>query len=581
MRIEPLDSRFERKTSVAKNHDCALQTRQRFFFDNDFARHVLNALSLYGDQVMILDKPSNSANWHIKQFGYIGYGQPFGNILKNIGHRLKSATPKRLKGKEPARWHDIGEASMNNDGDETKRGQDPKKVALALATLPITIIGSITPDFATASEVQDHSPENQNFDETPEDSRQTLQSRTHTPRTLSKQSVYEVLPGDTLPTIAKKFSLGVSELMRINRLTDSSLVMPGQILRLVDNAVQPSVIDKTLGPVNHKVKQGETLAQIAKRYSIKLPALLALNQLKERSLIFPGQVLALRSVNPVSSYEPTRTAKEHLVAGGETLSQIAKRHNISLASLLRANRLTKTSLIFVGQRLEVPTPSESVSTPNQSSVTGNTIGQPTSICLFHGFHKIKAGETISKLASVFGVSTQALLSANKLNQNSTIYIGQKLVIPGVHNALNCPKLTALTDEMRQNAETIISIGRQLKVGDYGIVIALATAMQESSLRNISFGDRDSIGLFQQRPSAGWGSKSQIMKPDFSIRAFFGGKGSPNRPGTRGLLDIANWATMPLTKAAQTVQISAFPLAYAKWEPSAWNWLAELDGLEDS
>jgi hypothetical protein len=50
---------------------------------------------------------------------------------------------------------------MNNDGDETKRGQDPKKVALALATLPITIIGSITPDFATASEIQDLSPETQ------------------------------------------------------------------------------------------------------------------------------------------------------------------------------------------------------------------------------------------------------------------------------------------------------------------------------------------------------------------------------------------------------------------------------------
>jgi hypothetical protein len=135
--------------------------------------------------------------------------------------------------------------------------------------------------------------------------------------------------------------------------------------------------------------------------------------------------------------------------------------------------------------------------------------------------------------------------------------------------------------MRQNAAAIISIGRQLRVGDYAIVIALATAMQESSLRNISFGDRDSVGLFQQRPSAGWGSKSQIMKPEFSIRAFFGGPTGPNRAGTRGLLDIPNWGAMSLTDAAQAVQISAHPTAYAKWEPSAWNWLAELDGLEDS
>jgi len=90
-----------------------------------------------------------------------------------------------------------------------------------------------------------------------------------------------------------------------------------------------------------------------------------------------------------------------------------------------------------------------------------------------------------------------------------------------------------------------------------------------------------VGLFQQRPSAGWGSKAQIMKPDYSIRAFFGGASSSNRAGTRGLLDLANWQGMPLTEAAQAVQISAHPLAYAKWEPSAWNWLVELDELKDS
>jgi hypothetical protein len=72
-----------------------------------------------------------------------------------------------------------------------------------------------------------------------------------------------------------------------------------------------------------------------------------------------------------------------------------------------------------------------------------------------------------------------------------------------------------------------------------------------------------------------------MKLEYSIRAFFGGTGNANRQATRGLLDIKNWSAMPLTEAAQAVQISAHPLAYAKWEPSAWNWLAELDGLEDS
>jgi hypothetical protein len=135
--------------------------------------------------------------------------------------------------------------------------------------------------------------------------------------------------------------------------------------------------------------------------------------------------------------------------------------------------------------------------------------------------------------------------------------------------------------MRTNAQSIINIGRELRVGDYAIVIALATAMQESSLRNIAFGDRDSIGLFQQRPSAHWGSKSQILNTEYAIRAFYGGSKSPVKADVRGLLDIPNWQSLPLTEAAQSVQVSAHPSAYAKWEPSAWNWLIELDQLEDS
>lgn len=467
---------------------------------------------------------------------------------------------------------------MNDIGNEDRRTQDPKKLALALATLPITIIGSVIPsdDLASASEVQSLNPD----DTVPSESL-TGDEKLSATKTITRQSVYEVGRTDTLSSIAMKFSLSTRELLRINQLTENALIMPGQLLRLVDNAVQPSVIEKSLGPIQHKVKSGETLAQIATRYAIKLPTLLALNQLQERSLIFPGQLLTVRAVNPSKSVEASPAAKEHLVEAGETLTQIAKRHSISLASLLKANRLTKTSLIFVGQRLDVPDATADASPAAKSLVLGNQIGKPTTICIFHGFHKIKPGETISKLAAVFGVTTQSLLNANKLTSTSTIYIGQKLVVPAVHNALNCPKLTPLTDEMKQNAGEIISIGRQLRVSDYGIVIALATAMQESSLRNISFGDRDSVGLFQQRPSAGWGPKAQIMKPSYSIRAFFGGVTGPNGAATRGLLDISNWQTMTLTEAAQAVQISAHPSAYAKWEPSAWNWLAELDGLEDS
>src|SRR5690606_12245075 len=97
----------------------------------------------------------------------------------------------------------------------------------------------------------------------------------------------------------------------------------------------------------------------------------------------------------------------------------------------------------------------------------------------------------------------------------------------------------------------------------------------SSLRNIPYGDRDSVGLFQQRPSAGWGSVDQLMDPVHSARLFYGGPSNPNKGKTRGLLEIPGWQGMTVTQAAQAVQISAYPNAYAKWEASAWAWLAQL------
>ncbi|MEB0304918.1 hypothetical protein QN345_06235, partial [Cryobacterium sp. 10I1] len=108
-----------------------------------------------------------------------------------------------------------------------------------------------------------------------------------------------------------------------------------------------------------------------------------------------------------------------------------------------------------------------------------------------------------------------------------------------------------------------------------IAVALVAAAQESGLRNVHYGDRDSLGLFQQRPGKGWGSPDQVMDPVRASQAFFGGAGNPNPGVTRGLLDIPGWDGLSVTQAAQAVQLSAFPDYYAKWETSARSWLSEL------
>ena len=128
--------------------------------------------------------------------------------------------------------------------------------------------------------------------------------------------------------------------------------------------------------------------------------------------------------------------------------------------------------------------------------------------------------------------------------------------------------TAWTPEQIEHARIIIGVGKGVDAPERGWLVALMTAMQESTLNNLKGGDRDSQGLFQQRPSMGWGTVEQITTPSYSAEAFYLGAG-----GNPGLLSIVGWETMELTKAAQAVQRSAFPDHYAKWETDARTLLA--------
>jgi len=128
-------------------------------------------------------------------------------------------------------------------------------------------------------------------------------------------------------------------------------------------------------------------------------------------------------------------------------------------------------------------------------------------------------------------------------------------------AAKLPRAGQLGDEQMRNAAIIIQVGQQMQVPPRGWVIAVATAMQESRLINVgdlgSRNDHDSLGLFQQRPSQGWGTPEQIMDPQYSSRKFY-----------EKLLTVPNWDKLSLTEAAQRVQRSAYPDAYAQHEPTA-------------
>lgn len=288
---------------------------------------------------------------------------------------------------------------------------------------------------------------------------------------------------------------------------------------------------------------------------------------------------------PLAVSSVTAAPTTYTVAAGDSVSSIAGRYGLATASVLALNGIGWKSVIFPGQVLKLtnsgPTPVVvTPAAPVSSGVTRYTIVR---------------GDTMGRVAARFGIATQTLLSANGLGWSSIIYPGQTVVIPttagqkpvapaatssapiiaATPTASVAPASTMLTGEMTTNARTIIRVGRSMSVPDYAIVVALAAALQESGLRNLNYGDRDSLGLFQQRPSKGWGTPAQLLDPSYAARLFFGGAGNPNNINTRGLLDIAGWQSKSVTQAAQSVQRSAYPNAYAKWEITARATLAGL------
>ncbi|WLS43777.1 hypothetical protein Q3V37_20485 [Micromonospora profundi] len=133
-------------------------------------------------------------------------------------------------------------------------------------------------------------------------------------------------------------------------------------------------------------------------------------------------------------------------------------------------------------------------------------------------------------------------------------------------------VAGLDQAQMDNAKIIVDVGRELKMPRRALVVALATAMQESNLYNLasdvlpestryphqgSGSDHDSVGLFQQRPSSGWGTVAELMRPSYAARAFY-----------TALNEIPGWQDMSVTGAAQAVQISAYPDAYARHEDRA-------------
>ena len=130
--------------------------------------------------------------------------------------------------------------------------------------------------------------------------------------------------------------------------------------------------------------------------------------------------------------------------------------------------------------------------------------------------------------------------------------------------------TTLTSEQAANASIIVAASVQRELPERAAIVALATAYQESGLRNLDYGDRDSLGLFQQRPSYGWGTEEEIMDPWYSSNRFY-----------EELVKFDDWETIDVNDIAQKVQRSGHPEAYRKHVPNATAIAQSLLGAPES
>lgn len=253
---------------------------------------------------------------------------------------------------------------------------------------------------------------------------------------------HRVRRGETLSHIARKYRTNVSSIRRLNKLSSRSLLRVGQRLKVPvrggytkqevaqtepqgqnesssqsesqnESQTEATVVAAPAQAVEyHTVRRGENLTLIARKYGITVQELVRLNRLSHRSTLRVGQRLKLRTNETESSQSGVGSGESsHVVRRGETLTQIAQKHGVSLRAIEKQNKLTPKSTIKVGQRLEIPG-SAKARKPAAKVV----------------YHQVKRGENLTMISEKYGVSLADLRSQNKINRGQVLHVGQKLKV---------------------------------------------------------------------------------------------------------------------------------------------------------
>lgn len=227
---------------------------------------------------------------------------------------------------------------------------------------------------------------------------------------------YRVRRGDNLSTIAARHGTSVRKLRSLNGMWRRSLIRVGQRLKVPERGSRSRYSSRSysLSGNYYKVRRGDNLSLIARRFGVSISQLRRLNNLHGRSTIYVGQKIKVKSGGSPAR-ETAGDSSVYVVRRGDNLSTIADRHDMSISKLRRLNNLRGRSTIYVGQKLKVTGQAQKVASSTSSNAS---------------FHIVRRGDNLIEIADRYGVSLNQLRKLNGLYGRSTIYVGQKLKLSG-------------------------------------------------------------------------------------------------------------------------------------------------------
>lgn len=239
----------------------------------------------------------------------------------------------------------------------------------------------------------------------------------------SATGTYTVQSGDTLSGIANKFGTNYESLANLNNISNPNRIYVGQVLKLSANSNTASSAHQATTNAtpagSYSVKAGDSLSAIAARYGMSYETLARLNNISNPNRIYVGQVLKLSSGSTVSNVVNHSTASatgSYTVKSGDSLSAIAARYGMSYETLARLNNISDPNRIYVGQTLNLGT---SGYTSHHYAASSSSNG---------GSYTIQAGDTLSAIATRYGMSYETLARLNNISDPNRIVAGQRIVL---------------------------------------------------------------------------------------------------------------------------------------------------------